>query len=1683
MPVTTDLEVYPYFDDFDPKKDFYRVLFKPSVAVQVRELNQLQDYSATQIERLADNLFKSGTITEGCNFIFNDNQPYVKLLDTETNGETPVVPSLFEGRFIKNSNGLAAYVVDSTDGFETSTPDLKTIFVNYINSGIDANTHSFAPGERLLVTDPKNLVFSVNTEDGGTGFSVTDTVVFVSKVAVNVTSGAFSSGDFLVDPSIGGVANLEIVEVDTTTLLSQGQVLMTLKPRLADLVNSASNSSNWTVSASMTIANPSNTAIGVVQKVYGTGASANLVVSSAGVITQVNMITRGRDYEYNPYVTVKSPSNNFGVDRIDLIARNYIAEVQVDSSPSAIGNGYVFGVSEGTIYQKGHFLRVTPQTIIVEKYSTRPNNVVVGFKTDETIVDSDIDTSLLDNAIGENNYTAPGADRLKMVPVLVLMTKEEAETTPNFFSLVEWNDGNPYKQNQVTQYSRIGEEIARGIYETSGSFVLDRFQVITTSVEDIDLEGTYFTVNVDPGLAYIEGHRIQTRANFALDIPKGLDTKVSNNIVSVNYGNYLRVNQVGGSFLFKTGATVNLYNRPKAFLSNTALIVAANTDPVGTQIGSAKIRSMVLETDKPGQPNSIFRMYLFDIQMNAGQNFKEVRTLHYDGTYDGIADVVLDFDASSGQLIAAMKDTRNDGLLFSTGVESVKNTNNATYVYRTIDISTAAANNGTLRKDITSIPDETFQGVGNLTSSELRDLYVVPVSNNLVQYTSMTGTVTINTTSNTVVGAGTNFYSDFQEGDYIYITNGSFTEIKNVVKIVNATALTVDSVFSTANVGASFKRVFPQNVPVPFGYRDGLTANVNSTNKILTLSFHHSNGLQITFEGTTSVNTALGHNVRRSNISSVPKVANRSQYIKIKPANNSGGMTGPWCLGVPDAFRLRNVYVANTVDVNTASPSIVSSFYVDHNQNENFLSLGYLFKTPSSRLTLENDDFLLVEFDYFTRNDAGYVDVVSYRGSADAEDIAETDSKPLSDLAGTAHSFEIPEVYTTTGNYYDLNNQLDFRPSVEVTAVPASDPVVAPVNPVETESFDQLTDKKFPIPDGSGSFQVEQYLGRVDTVYISNEGNVFTGMGIPDIDPRKRYISNDPNNAIRLQVLYVPPYPSVAEVNSNAVNEILNRRLANERFLNIRLDNHKVKPLLTASDIQKEQPLVYTQEDIGNLERRITDLEYYVSLSALESSLSSKVIPSSINPALARFKFGFIADDFSTNNFSDFRNPQYSASFEIDGDNNNGLAQSNTNIITAALMNSSNAIQKKATNRIVPSKFNWSLDHSLNGQLLDNVPYIDEAIISQTYATVPVPISVPANSINSDNLDSNTEILVDPDPRIPPYQSNTIAPTIQQGLFSMNCNYSQKVGIINLQSAPNVATLYFFVAAGTVAFTVGKEINGQFSNVVSTFDGISNTGVMALSNSDLTFLSNQPLVVKQMYNGGVPFNINSPLNEDIITTNGQEGYFKNCVGKLQFSLENANNDMYSVIVEPWHTLSSSWSLLLVYPFLDTVDNQTIVNVSQSVINNPNYNRYDGTMTVSSAMNAADKLFNVNHRFSGAVRIDCTGLKPGTVHVFSDSPYVVPLYYGSPTKIITQEETINWILNGPEKPLITDSSGRLSFIAFVASSYNDARDYYEPNRLTAKMVNYQVTSLDSNLNSYSKASYQGLIKEINNQGNV
>ena len=62
MSQSTNLNVNPYYDDFDSQKNYYKVLFKPGVTVQARELTTLQSILQDQIEKFGSSFYANGGI-------------------------------------------------------------------------------------------------------------------------------------------------------------------------------------------------------------------------------------------------------------------------------------------------------------------------------------------------------------------------------------------------------------------------------------------------------------------------------------------------------------------------------------------------------------------------------------------------------------------------------------------------------------------------------------------------------------------------------------------------------------------------------------------------------------------------------------------------------------------------------------------------------------------------------------------------------------------------------------------------------------------------------------------------------------------------------------------------------------------------------------------------------------------------------------------------------------------------------------------------------------------------------------------------------------------------------------------------------------------------------------------------------------------------------------------------------------------------------------------------------------------------------------------------------------------------------------------------------------------------------------------------------------------------------------
>jgi len=451
MPISTDLNVDPYFDDYNLEKQFYKVLFKPSYPVQARELTQLQTILQNQVEQFGDNIFKEGSIVKGCNFTELNDIKFVKVTDkagfsiSNYVGSQDTVTILGQSYARNNTyelrgvvTGVKASVVAATSGFETRNPNLNTFFINYITSS-GANK-AFQTGELLNI-------YKISTVEVASGVNRTETLV----ESINVTSFVAATG------------------------------------------------------------------------------------------------------------------SSFGLR----------------SAP-------------GVIYQRGHFLYAEEQLIIVSKYSDAPNDLSIGYAVEEKVINSFTDTSLLDNANGSFNQNAPGADRLKLVPILKSFSTAQAAVNADFFSLIRYSNGNSVVLRNVSQYNVLGDEMARRTFEESGDYVVRGFK------PKIIRKNGNLTASISPGLAYIKGYRIETTAEIFQPIAEIANTAIdsrANQPVSFEYGSYAKIQDTN------TTGTVSLGTFDQVQLLTSS----------GTSAGTARVRNI---TDD--------KIFLFDIRTTGGLIFTDV---------------------------------------------------------------------------------------------------------------------------------------------------------------------------------------------------------------------------------------------------------------------------------------------------------------------------------------------------------------------------------------------------------------------------------------------------------------------------------------------------------------------------------------------------------------------------------------------------------------------------------------------------------------------------------------------------------------------------------------------------------------------------------------------------------------------------------------------------------------------------------------------------------------------------------------------------------------------------------------------------------------------------------------------------------------------------------------------------
>jgi len=574
------------------------------------------------------------------------------------------------------------------------------------------------------------------------------------------------------------------------------------------------------------------------------------------------------------------------------------------TSASAIGSA--FTLNAGVYYLRGYFVNVDSQILILDQYSTN-SSYRIGLSINEEVVSSDVDPSLNDNSQGFNNYTAPGADRLKITATLSKKLPNEYDDS-SFVQLAEVKDGILREILNTTKYNVLGDELAKRTFDESGHYYVKEF--VTTVRESLNNQegnrGIYnpgqvtsqgntpsddlMTYKISPGKAYVKGYEVERRSSTLVDVSKPRTTRlVKNQGINFGFGPTFSVNRVYGSPIigFNTSNTISL--------RNIRVGVDSTTSP-GKEIGQARLYDFSLESGSYNNTNSNINQWdlsLFDLDTYQDLTINVAATLtkplHIEGESSG-ATAFLKHNVSAGTALTAHSVQGE----FITGERLKFNgvLDNSRYVvdnknYQISDIKSVYSIVGTsntftadivqspaVRLDISQITGESL-GVSTITSPALggRTFTGIATVGNLVSYSrpglsdiSFARITDVKTSSLTVVGVDTVTgvcdgalpSADFTANDLTIVDSklqdsngsGNFSNNESVYSILPRK--NIESVDLTSS-DITFRQKFSTSIDAT-----GSTAaiNISDPNSEIFLPFDEERYSLITSDGKTEVLTA-----------------------------------------------------------------------------------------------------------------------------------------------------------------------------------------------------------------------------------------------------------------------------------------------------------------------------------------------------------------------------------------------------------------------------------------------------------------------------------------------------------------------------------------------------------------------------------------------------------------------------------------------------------------------------------------------------------------------------------------------------------------------------------------------------------------------------------------------------------
>src|SRR6056300_642101 len=1205
----TNLNVSPYYDDFAENKDFHRVLFRPGFAVQARELTQLQSILQNQIERHGRHVFKEGTVVIPGAVGFTNEYYAVKLDSTLSSTDISGQIQDYVGKRITGTtSGVVAEVIQAV---AATTEDPITLFVKYIRTGSDNVTTVFQNGERI----------SANGTVGSFGSGIDSAVLQTTNATATGSSANIEEGVYFIRGHFVRVANQRLV-LDKYTNTPSYRVGLTITEALetpeedATLLDNAQGTSNVNAKGAHRL----KFTLTLAKLELTSTADENfveLIRVNNGIIEK-----KARNTEYS--VLGETLARRTNDESGDYTVRDFQFDIR-ENANDGLNNGiYAIGATtdDGNIASDDFLsIQVSPGKAYVRGYEI------------ETVSPKYIDIPKPRSFENYNGSITP-------VEVGNYVVVKKVHGQPEISPEISGEIDEPYREIELfdTQTATRGSSSGTKIgFARARAF--EHFEGNTSSGVDLVVDST----NTDTKYKL-----------YLFDIRMFTDITLSGTPGSGQVPQGAKV----------TGVNSGAYGYVASSSTGTKLVL---TSVVGTFTNGEKLKST----------SSIASDEIIDDNATAGsgtdltissfvtQDFSSVKQVYMNDPDVGDADFSADVDLSNTINLT--------GLISSNSSNSIINgfqTDFTTELKVGDIISLPTGNSGTLEeRRVTAVTTNTeisvnsnpTNTVSSVTATRLRAQLTDQQKNILLRKLQKSGIKTLKTDSNGGVSdtslvirrsfedssssgsvsflAGSNeTFNAVDNEDYVLIivTAGSGTGATGDIVNLNSSnvtvsgagtnALTITSASILGN-GAEVRLIatltrtvagekiktrtrMHQVVVDNDGIAGGAEYGTSAHHKDVSLGVADIHKLYAIYDSEdSSANPSLpqwtitgasgsftkGELITGATSGAIGRIINPISPITFIPVNGASFISGETITGAESSQ-------SATLDTFTdGSRDITSNFVLDNGQRDNYYDIGRIVRKASATSPTGR---LLVVFDYFEHGSGDFFTVDSY---------ASISYKDIPTYTATRVD---PEVAEPTGEY-DLRDAVDFRPRVAdatTSTVTIQSQTVSKVTSMsfnfEDRSFAGTGASTIDIPKDNSNFayDFDFYIGRIDSLFLTPEGKfkLITGAASENpVEPKPL------DNAMHLAKINLNPY--ILDISDADFTRTNNRR--------------------------------YTMRDIGKLETRINNIEYYTALSLLEKEAQGLEIQDS--NGLNRFKSGILVDNFRGHATGDVKHPDYRAAIDM----------------------------------------------------------------------------------------------------------------------------------------------------------------------------------------------------------------------------------------------------------------------------------------------------------------------------------------------------------------------------------------------------------------------------------------------------